>query len=426
MNEYYCNLGKNLSNRITTPTHRKIELPTNNPETMFIQPTNENEIIEVINDLKLKKGGIDKINARTLKTIRTLIADPLAYLFNLCIERSIWPDILKTAEVIPIYKSGKKNDMGNYRPISLISNIAKIFEKIIHKRLINFINKSKILSKRQFGFIKNIGTKDALNHLSEIIYRNLDKSLPIAVTFLDLAKAFDTVNHKILLDKLYAYGIRGKGHQLIESYLSNRKQKVRIGSHESDLGIIDTGVPQGTILGPLLFLLYVNDLVAKMSENSILSYADDTAVIAKGKTWKDVENQMNKYLKEVSIWLRLNKLTLNIQKTVYTTFGNYSDSVPSVNNINIKINEEPLERVTETKYLVIKFDTNMRWSKHIEYLINKISYLIFIFSKIAKFMDYNTPKIIYYALFHSQINYGIIAWGERIKSNYYYYNPFKN
>ena len=119
-----------------------------------------------------------------MKNITTLIADPLAYLFNFCIERLIWPDILKTAEVIPIYKSGKKNDMGNYRPISLISNIAKIFEKIIHKRLINFINQSKILSKRQFGFIKNIGTKDALNHLSEIIYRNLNKSLQIAVTFL--------------------------------------------------------------------------------------------------------------------------------------------------------------------------------------------------------------------------------------------------
>ena len=116
------------------------------------------------------------------------------------------------------------------------------------------------------------------------MYRNLHKSLPIAVTFLDLAKAFDTVNHKILLDKLHAYGIRGKGHKLIESYLSNRKQKVRIGSHESDLGIIDTGVPQGTILGPLFFILYVNDLLAKKSENSILSYADDTAIITKGKT----------------------------------------------------------------------------------------------------------------------------------------------
>lgn len=409
MNEYYCKLGETMSNKITTQIHRNLQLPESNQKTLFINPTNETEIIKIINNLKLKKGGIDGISAKILKTIAPIIADTLAYVINHCIETSIWPDMLKVAEVIPIYKAGKKNDMGNYRPISLISNIAKIFEKIIHSRIINFINQSKILSEKQFGFIKNIGTKDALSLLSGIIYENLDKTEPIAITFLDLAKAFDTVNHKILLDKLYSYGIRGKGHTLITSYLNNRKQKVKIDSHVSDFENVNTGVPQGTILGPLLFILYVNDLLTSMPNNSILSYADDTAVIANGKTWSEVENKMNKYLEDVSIWLALNKLTLNIQKTVYITFGSYSDSVPK--KFEIKINNETLKRVNETKYLGIIFDTNMRWDKHIENLINKTKYLIFIFSKISKFMETKTLKIIYYALFHSLINYGIIAWG---------------
>ena len=139
-----------------------------------------------------------------------------------------------------------------------------------------------------------------------------------------------------MLDKLYAYGIRGRGHKLIKNYSTNRKQTVRIDSQTSDPQTITTGVPQGTILGPLLFILYVNDLLTSMPDNSILSSADNTAVVATGKTWAEVENIMNNFLEDVSIWLSLNKLTLNTQKTVYITLGNYCDSVP--NDIEIKIN----------------------------------------------------------------------------------------
>ena len=214
------------------------------------------EVKNIIENTKIKNGGVDKINAMTLKAISEHIADPLAHIINKCIEKSIWPDALKAAVVVPIHKSGKKLVVNNYRPISLISNIAKIFEKVVYERIFDFIYKHKILSEKQFGFIKNKGTRDALSYITKTIYENLDKSKPIIVVFLDLAKAFDTVDHNILLHKLQAYGIRDNAYKLMQSYLTNRKQKVRIDQRESEPTTITMGVPQGTILGPLPFIIY--------------------------------------------------------------------------------------------------------------------------------------------------------------------------
>lgn len=415
MNSYFCNIGTKLSNEIQKPQNKEIKLPSMNKNSIFITPTDSFEIASIIHNLKLKNGGVDNIDAKTLIVLSRHIVLPLVHIINLSIEKAIWPDALKSADVTPIYKAKERHNVTNYRPISLISNLAKIFEKVLYQRLLGFIKKNKILSKMQYGFMKKIGTKDALNFITNIIYEKLDKSTPIAVTFLDLAKAFDTVNHVILLDKLYRYGIRGNAFQLISNYLTGRYQRVKINGTVSSFSEIQTGVPQGTILGPLLFILYINDLLIELPEGIILSFADDTAVISTGKTWNVVETQMNNYLNEINNWLALNKLSLNVDKTVFMTFGNYCDSVPD--NIEIKINNKKLNRVETCKYLGVYFDYRMRWESHIEYLINKTKYLVFIFRKMAKIMLRDSLMMLYYVFFHSIICYGNIAWGGAYSTN---------
>ena len=268
---------------------------------------------------------------------------PLEHIFNLCIEKSIWPKQLKIAEVVPIFKSGDKHLATNYRPISLISNIAKLLEKIIHCRLLIFLNKNKILIDNQFGFRKNKCTKDALALITSIIYKNLNNKTPTIATFLDLAKAFDRVINKILLLKLETYGIRGITLNLLKDYINGRSQVVKIKDHVSNALPVETGVPQGTILGSLLFLIYINDLLTIVPKESIICYADDTVILSIGSIWEQTQNKMNKLLNEVSTWIALNELSLNVKKTIFMALRIYSNSVP--NKIKIFIDNKEIERV---------------------------------------------------------------------------------
>lgn len=417
MNEFLANIGTELTSSIIHPPGSRLKLPTRNCKTIFLYPTSRSEVVNIISQLKVKSGGVDKIHTKTLLVLLPCITDPLVHIINLSIEKSIWPDKLKCAEIRPVHKSKEKSNPSNYRPISLISNIAKIFETIIYNRLLNFITNSNILSNKQFGFMKKLGTKDALNYVTNILYEKMDNSTPIAIAFLDLAKAFDCVNHEILLEKLSRYGIRGSAHKLLTSYLNNRYQRVKVNDSVSDFTLVKLGVPQGSILGPFLFIIYINDLLKSLPENVIISFADDTVVLAFDKLWSEVERKLNSSLETISTWLACNKLVLNTDKTVFMTFGNYCNSVPGENEIIVKVKNKIIERVEVCRYLGIYIDYRLTWKAHIEYIISKSKYLIFLFYKLSQIMNTETMRIIYYALFHSLATYGIIAWGGAYTTN---------
>jgi hypothetical protein len=285
--KYFSNIGCKLASKIDNNIKYQKRTHDVNQFSIFLRPTSADEIEKVFNNLKMKSGGVDSINSKVLKCLNDKISGPLEHIFNICFSKGIWPSALKAAEIIPVFKAGDKHEPSNYRPISLISNVAKIMEKIVYVRLIDFVNKHKIISDRQYGFVKNRSTNDAISFVTEHVYKNLGTNRPTAIAFLDLAKAFDTVNHSILLNKLEAYGIRGSVMELIRSYLSERYQCVKIGNELSKRMLVKVGVPQGTILGPLLFILYINDIFKVVPDGSLVSYADDTAVLCSGKNWND-------------------------------------------------------------------------------------------------------------------------------------------
>lgn len=261
-NDHYINIGEKLAGEIKAdPNYKCPSKNMNNQMSMFLFPTDPIEMKNVIQSLKNKKAvGVDKIRAELLKNTIPFIIEPLVYLINKSFIDGIFPSMLKSTQVIPIYKNGDKNEVINYRPISLITAMAKIFEKIIKTRLSSYLKKYNILSCRQYGFREGVSTQDAILDLTGEMYSAMDNKKASLCVFIDLSKAFDSVSHPLLLKSLENVGIRGTTLTLFQSYLLNRKQCVKIGKHKSKFKNIEYGMPHGTILSPMLFNIYVNDL----------------------------------------------------------------------------------------------------------------------------------------------------------------------
>lgn len=434
-NQYFINVGRDLSNKILLKLNKtqeelaaEVRLSTLHYDSFFMSPTHPLEILKIIKGLKNRSApGKDGLTNIILKNNVHSLLKPLTHVMNLSLSSGKFPDDWKIASVVPIHKDGPKSSPANFRPISLLPVLSKILEKLVNKRLSNYIEQNKILSAHQFGFRPGKSTEQAVHQLMDFIVTGLDCGKKCIGVFLDLAKAFDTVSPLILLCKLERLGIRGQALDFFGSYLSDRGQCVSVSGLHSSVSSLSFGVPQGSILGPTLFTLYINDIIEVLGNNEstrTLCYADDTAIIFLSDTWEEVTARAEDGLARIARWLDRNLLTLNANKTKYVCFYKTKATEPPTlslkihkcNNMRLDCDCATIGRVECIRYLGVLLDENISFKQHIIAVANRVRKIIHIMKLLRDGADRDILMLVYTALCQSIICYCITVWGSASKS----------
>ena len=404
LNERKYHGNKSYSDFLTDPLQDSI--------TDDFLPINEKEICDLISQLKINKGtGPNSIPTKILHLIKFEVAKPLANIINLSFSMGTHPDKLKMAQVVPIFKKGSSLEACNYRPISLLSNLNKIFEQTMYTRVYNFIEKSKSMYSLQFGFRNKHSTNHALISIVDQINEALDKNKVACSVFVDFQKAFDTVNHEILINKLSHYGINDNINRWFRSYLTDRKQFVSILGFNSSSSTLRHGVPQGSVLGPLLFLIYINDLHKAIKFSTTYHFADDTNLLRIDNSYKDIQSTINRDLEGLYKWLLANKISLNVAKTELIFFKKPLSPPPPV-SLKIKLNGTKLFPTSSVKYLGIHLDSTLSGISHCSQLLPKLRRSNGMLAKARHFLPTNELLAIYHATFASHLSYGCQIWTQ--------------
>ena len=368
------------------------------------------EVIDVVAGLNDAAAGVDNIPMKLIKNVIHEIVCPVTHIINCSFKTGIFPDKLKISKVKPLFKQGSKNNMNNYRPISILPAFSKIIEKLISVKLESFMNINNIISESQYGFRRERSTSAAIINLTDHVLKSFDENEYTLGVFLDLRKAFDCVNHEILLRKLNHYGIRGTPLKLLTSYLTHRQQYTCVSSKLSNPIILTHSVPQGSILGPLLFNIYINDIVKTSAYLDSILFADDSCFYFSHTDPQELIYLVNSDLSKISKWLASNRLTLNIEKSHCILFNRKLKIPPNLPEINI--DNKTVQLIENTIFLGITIQSNLKWNLHLESLTNKLNKYSAIIYQTRHSLDNNSLKLIYNALVYSCLTYGNIIWGK--------------
>ena len=409
-NKYFSNIANKVKQKIP-PTNSRYQdyLQHPNQNSFFLNAVTEKELLLIINDLAPKKStGPASIPTGILKRVEAIICKPLSCIINLSFSTGKFPETLKKASIVPIHKSDSKLECSNYRPISLLSNLGKIIEKLMHNRLMNFLEKHLCIFPNQYGFRSKHSINHALIQMTEKVRKAIDNKSFACGVFVDLQKAFDTVSHPIMLEKLKHYGVRGVTNNWFRSYLFSREQCVTINNCNSSYLKITHGVPQGSVLGPLLFLIYINDLNKAIKFSDTHHFADDTNLLYVNKSLKKINKHVNHDLKLLCNWLRANEISLNTKKTEIILFRSRNRTIDK--QLNFRLSGQKINLSNAIKYLGIIIDEHLTWSNHINILACKLSRANGMLSKIRHYVSYKTLISIYYAIFNSHLTFGSQIW----------------
>jgi hypothetical protein len=419
-NEHFLTMGNHNNTFKNHNINNSLPINSNPKQSFYLRKISASEICNIIDGMRNDSApGKDGISINVIKQNKETLSNILEHIFNKIIQESNIPNTFKCAIVTPIHKGGDKTSINNYRPISLLNIFSKIFERAIKTRLLSYLEENDILPKSQFGFRERLGTEDALTELSMDIYSNLNKKNKTLGIFLDLSKAFDSISHQTLINTLKSIGIVSIPLLLLKSYLTNRIQQVRISNTLSKEIIITTGVPQGTVLSPILYLIYVTSLAKLNLHGKLFSYADDTAILLTGNNWEEIRQNAESDMHLINTWFLKNNLRINYTKSNFLTFTHDKRTQPNFNEIkihdsNCKTNNcscNIINKTDHTKYLGLIIDQHLKWDIHINTLIIKLRKLQHLYINARKFLNIQTLRMIYFSLTQSILHYGITAWG---------------
>lgn len=421
-NNYFASVGSQLASALRTDGPADVDDADHAVQAVFaLRPVTQTELFEIVASMRGNSAaGYDGIPSKLVKFNVDLLIQPLLHIVNLSISSAKFPTSFKIAKVVPIFKSGQKDIASNYRPISLLGAVSKILEKCVKIQLVHYLEKEQIISDAQFGFRETISTSHALFYITKFISEQINSKKRVLLTFLDLAKAFDSIDRQKLLTKLQMVGISHSALDWFRSYLDDRLQVVSLNGIESNPTGIDYGVVQGSNLGPLLFLIYINNVAKLRINGKLFLFADDTALVSNGCAWDDVFDQASSDLLIIKNWFDYNTLTLNISKTKCMPIFFKTESDPGPRRLYLHSCGDPLsracgcdviERVEQYKYLGIIIDHKLSWAPHVRYIKQRLRRLVYAFAQLGRVLTVDHCRTVYYAYAQSVLQYGILAWG---------------